>query len=80
MAKQFSDTVEEVPEADLLEQQVPVDDTEDVVDEQLLDEQAELDLPPRLDLQDREADEGDLVEQARAVRSGDDYPYGPTEE
>jgi hypothetical protein len=65
-----ADSPIDVPEADLLEQRIPW---------QVLPEEATTDGPAPLAVTERVADEGDLVEQARAVVPGlddDDHPYG----
>ena len=73
MAERFAaDAPIDVPEADLLEQQSPW---------QELPEDADTSAAgPSLAVTDRTADEGDLLEQARAAASGpddDDHSYGP---
>jgi hypothetical protein len=70
MAERRVNSPEEIPEADFLEQQTPVD-VDDVTDEQ--------DLPSVIGEGSEQANEADLVEQSVPLPVDEDYPHGPSD-
>ena len=72
MAKDRIDPSEQIPEADLLEQQVPLDP------QPLTDAESDLEIPTSEDT----VDEADLMEQHAAILDGDedDYPREPEDD
>ncbi len=68
MSTQSSDPAEQVPEADLVEQQMPVD-------EETADPEEATTVVPQPAVSDEfEADEADVLEQRAIVSEDEDYP------
>jgi hypothetical protein len=70
MAEHRANSPEEIPEADFLEQQTPVE-VDDMSDEQ--------DIPSGVSEGSEQANEADLVEQSVPLPVEEDYPHGPSD-
>ncbi len=72
MADLDADPLDDIPEADLLEQQTPV--TIDSSDDTAVDPE-----PVALWAAGEQASEADLLDQARLLAGDEDYPHGATD-